>query len=309
MKFIIILILFFYCISNSNAQNDKKYFYYYSGDISVLNANGVWPIEIKEKKITRIGSKAGFDMYFGNSWYQNFSIDLYSSNSLLPLSLGLLKEEEIHSLSVLSLLIGKPELKMPVFYLSSVNFSIVGTLTYKDYPLYFEKGRRVEKDNIRLFLKINTLYISKISDNYKFNRKTKGLGYFFGYGLVRTLVKGIHEEWYDNTSSLRNKYKYAVLSKEEAIGIGIKIGLRYGTLKFTPSTKGYFKCNCHVLLSNVGMLKAGYETGLLINYNKNVFLRPYIGGYFWLIEPLIPSFESFSTDLGWNAGLQFEYEL
>jgi hypothetical protein len=130
-----------------------------------------------------------------------------------------------------------------------------------------------------------------------------GGGFEYGIGLARMEYLGvIRKESLYNRNSTINK-------KNEGYGVVTTMNFRYGTVAMSESTNLYFQCNGDIIATSIGgMIKTGYEAGLLMRLGKNIAINPYVGGYFWPIREWgsknDDTFDGLATDVGYSAGLQ-----
>ncbi len=117
IKAIIVVFLFVFVIdaltidAHGQVHNNSKStsgHVYYAGEYSTLDASaiGMWGADVKNNSISSAGSKAGFAIEFGKAWYQYFSIDAYSTRSILPTEFGKDRDKEI-SLSSITAFFGQ----------------------------------------------------------------------------------------------------------------------------------------------------------------------------------------------------------
>ncbi len=281
---------------------------YYAGEFSQIegSASDISGADLKDETITSAGSRAGFELSWGNSWYQGISLDVYSSDSLLPTSLG--NGEKEMSLSHITTIFGQP--KDIALRISRTEFKAVGETT-GSIPYYDDDRLMDTGEEFDLGIIIDTFYLVWQTGNIGMidtQKSTEGTGFIYGIGIARMESLGGKEEY--ASSSDNSPERCEIDETLEGYGLGATIKLRYGTMILTDITNLYLQGNADVIaVTEVGgMLKGGYEVGLLIKPWENIVIRPYVGGYIWLLTSWGGyEFGGVTSDLGYSGGLQIAF--
>lgn len=289
--------------SNAERVQDSASKLFYAGEYSRVEAAGFslagW--STKDKVVESAGSRAGFDISWGPSWYQRIALDAYSNRSLFPSEFG--RGEEALSLSSLTALLGQDVGFIPCIRFSRTTF--YGTGVVENYNPIFENETQLRPgEEFDVGLVFDTYYLTWEVGSIGRARAGKpyeGGGFSYSIGLVRLELEGVEVEW-GSSGVTRGE-----LGTLEDYGFGVRLAVRYGTKPITSSTLAYVQANGEVAATGIGgILKGGYEVGLLIQVTETGIVRPYVGGYFWPMMDWETDFSGIETDAGYSAGLQFE---
>ncbi len=289
------------------AEDEKKvhFDFYYAVDYSQLNGSAIdlWGASIKDEEVTSVGSKAGFKYTWGDAWLQQITLDAYSTHSAFPSNFG--RGDKELSLTSLAAFFGQNIGRLPVLGFQRVEFLGVGvvngTTTFFDGNRIMSKGEEFDLgitfDTLKLTWRMGNIGTLSV------DKDMTGGGFEYGIGAARMEYLGVKRK-----GSLYTMNS-TISQKNEGYGAVVTMNLRYGTMAMSKSTNLYFQANGDIIATSIGgMIKTGYETGLLMRIGKNIALNPYVGGYLWLIREWgsknDDTFDGLSTDVGYSAGLQ-----
>jgi len=299
---ILFLVIIFILLIYSSAYAGKTIGHvYYSGEVSTLDS---YPEDIISQSST-----GGFSLMWGPSWYQHIEFDSYSKRSLFPLELGMADYET--NLYALSAITGLPFGIWSLFIYSISNIQQENGIpdNTDEWTTYYDKnGRQISvQKNLNKGCKYEMFLIGydiekemqkKMTEAEKRLRGNWESIYAIGMGKMtfsgyETQKGYYHTGWIDKI----------FLMEETSYGLAVRIRMKKNAKYYTFAVVG----DIIATLGGGGMEKTGYEFGLNIKVDENKLIRPFVGGYFWLITGYGVDFETIDTTLGYTVGLEFDW--
>jgi len=308
---IIILLVVFDATYVFPSDDSTHVYFKYSGEQIMLDVTGSDGIisgwDLKEEEIESLGSTIDLSIVNNNIWFQNISLNLFSTDSLLPTEYGDQSKSET-SVDSIAIGMGLSEGWIPKLKYERLDFSATGVVM--SYGDLFKNGEQLSPDEeFDLSFTIERfVFVWSWERGNPFEQlvKTpKGSGHRLSLGIARMEGHVVEEIELPGGGFGGNV-------EETVEGYGLAISYEYRNI-FPLGSKAfrfYLGPEVHMNTTSVGTFGGyGVGAGLMLNLTDNIFISPHGGLFFWPYEitgEYDEEYESFGGAGMTKIGLQIE---